>query len=61
MISTALRVAIIVLLAYWVGQQMYQVAKGPVSDSQPVENRDLKVLYQKPESLLHYETSRYGR
>lgn len=61
MISTALRVAIIVLLAYWVGQQMYQVAKGPSGQIPTTETQDLKVLYQKPESLLHYETSRYGR
>ena len=61
MISTALRVAIITLLAYWVGQQMYEVAKGPTGQSTPIENHDLKVLYQKPESLLHYETNRYGR
>lgn len=56
MIYTALRIAIIVLLAQWVGRQMYETATVPESGTQTTETQDLKVLYQKPESLLHYET-----
>lgn len=56
MIYTALRIAIIVLLAQWVGRQMYETARVPESGTQTTQTQDLKVLYQKPESLLHYET-----